>query len=127
MDYEFGQIDVVTGTVASGAGGNISITLRPPANCIYVAKTIMSYQDDAARTYTITITDGTDTFNYTNGTSYGANVNVLPLKELSLNNLILTYNAYLIITWNSVAGAKNIYIQSLVHKFTGLWGYKLEV
>lgn len=112
----------------SGAGGNTSISINPPDGNIYVVKFIETHQDDAARTYTVTLTDGTNTITFTTGSSYAANLNKSVLSDMGFySELVLTPGCTITITWNSLAAAKTAYLNAHIEVFKGYYGYKTEV
>lgn len=126
-----GRFDVIASNTNSGAGGNTAVTLRPANDSeIYLVKFLSTYHNDntAARALSISLTDGTTTLTYSDGSTYANGIYRPVLADLGVyNELILTRGLYLTVTWLALAAGKVAYLDAAVEVLSGCWGYDLEI
>jgi hypothetical protein len=129
---EAAWLDAATITTASGAGGNVTVNVRPAAGERWCLPWLTGYHDDAARDaiwYWIGAPGGslelsrrTALATSTQLPFYSANEDAL--KVPFLLPLIATYSQYPQLFIAGMAGAKNAYVRYLAYKLrgTGEWG-----
>jgi hypothetical protein len=129
---EFGWVDAVDLTTASGAGGNTTCNIRPPAGERWLLAYAIGFHDDAARNaiwYWVGAPAGTVELTRRTALATTAKLAFYSADEDAAKNtfmmpIVATYTQYPQFLVEGMANAKNIYVRYLAYKLrgTGEWG-----
>jgi hypothetical protein len=106
-------------STASGAGGNVTVNLRPPVNTIWIPTLIVGFQDEGALVMDWCLMDGGGVIVQFSTT--GANVYKYFYQDCPMAHpLVLTNSQYLYLLVIGMAAGKNAHIKAWVHAITGV-------